>query len=197
MLEKLTEEGCQKNGLSFRQGAALLAIGASHEEDYKALISKGYITACNYSMKDLNKKYTLSREGIEVFHALLADSHTAIASQTDDIEVLADKLREIYPKGKMEGTTYYYRCNKADIVRKLKSFFKRYGNYSHDQVFKATKAYVESFDGNLKGMRLLKYFIWKDEVKDGETIATSQLADWIENEGQTNTFNSNWALDVL
>ena len=46
-------------------------------------------------------------------------------------------------------------------------------------------------------MRILKYFIWKDEVKinsDGEKYVdeVSDLASWIENEGQEENLNTEW-----
>ena len=46
-------------------------------------------------------------------------------------------------------------------------------------------------------MRILKYFIWKDEVKvnaEGKRYIeeTSDLASWIENEGQEEELTNNW-----
>ena len=96
----------------------------------------------------------------------------------------------------MAGTSYYYRCNRADIVRKLKSFFRRYGEYTSEQIIEATQRYVASFNGNYTYLRLLKYFIWKDENKDGETLQVSQLADWIENKGSVNPSNSDWTTSL-
>ena len=49
-------------------------------------------------------------------------------------------------------------------------------------------------------MRILKYFIWKDEKKineDGERYIeeTSDLASWIENAGSENS-NQNWEVEL-
>ena len=48
-------------------------------------------------------------------------------------------MRECFPQGKMPGTAYYYRCNNAEVVKKLKKFFvqenmkmKRYLNLQRD-----------------------------------------------------------------
>lgn len=193
---QITNEACNKHGLSFNEGAALVAIAVTDDADYSNLINKGLITACNSTVQSLNRKYNISTKGREVVLEVLADSQKEILTREEAIAKLADQLKEIYPKGKMAGTSYYYRCNKTDIVRKLKSFFRRYGNYTNEQVLEATKRYVESFNGNYSYLRLLKYFIWKDEVKDGETISTSQLADWIENEGQTNTMSNDWTMEL-
>lgn len=193
---QITNEACIKHEMSFAEGVALITIATSSDKDYQKLIEKGLISACNSTIQNLNKKYNVSTKGREKVLELLADSQKEILTREEAIAKLADQLKEIYPKGKMAGTSYYYRCNKTDIIRKLKSFFRRYGNYTDEQVLDATKRYVDSFNGNYAYLRLLKYFIWKDEVKDGETISTSQLADWIENEGQINSTNNDWTMEL-
>lgn len=193
---QITNEACLKHEMSFTEGVALITIATSSDKDYQKLIEKGLISACNSTLQGLNKKYHVSTTGREKALELLADSQKEILTREEAIAKLADQLKEIYPKGKMAGTSYYYRCNKTDIIRKLKSFFRRYGNYTDEQVLDATKRYVDSFNGNYAYLRLLKYFIWKDEVKDGETISTSQLADWIENEGQVNSTNNDWTMEL-
>ena len=97
----------------------------------------------------------------------------------------------------MPGTTYYYKGNLQDIEKKLKSFKKRYGNYTDEDIIKATENYIKSFNGNYTYLKLLKYFIWKDEKRDGETIATSVLADWIENEGQEDCLSNDWTSTLV
>lgn len=194
-MTKLTDKACKKHGLLLSEGVALLAIGATTDETYKTLISRGLITKANGTIQSLNRKYNATEKGIALVDELLADSEDNILIKEDNIKELADKLREIYPEGKMPGTSYYYRCNRADIIRKLKSFFRRYGEYTFEQIIEATQKYVTSFNGNYTYLRLLKYFIWKDEVKDGETLQVSQLADWIENKNSEN--NINWTSNML
>lgn len=194
-MTKLTDKACKKHGLLLSEGVALLAIGATTDETYKTLISRGLITKANGTIQSLNRKYNATEKGIALADELLADSEDNILIKEDNIKELADKLREIYPEGKMPGTSYYYRCNRADIIRKLKSFFRRYGEYTFEQIIEATQKYVTSFNGNYTYLRLLKYFIWKDEVKDGETLQVSQLADWIENKNSEN--NINWTSNML
>ena len=51
----------------------------------------------------------------------------------------------------------------------MQKFFKLYGNkYTDEQILKATQDYVSSFNGNYSYMRVLKYFILKDERKSDE-----------------------------
>lgn len=192
-MTKLTDVACRKHNLLLSEGIALLAISTTTDDTYKSLVDKGLITKANGTMQSLNRKYSATEKGIVLADELVADSEKNIAAKEDNIKELADKLRSIYPEGKMEGTSYYYRCNKADIIRKLKSFFRRYGEYTPEQIIEATQRYVSSFNGNYTYLRLLKYFIWKDENKDGETLQVSQLADWIENKNETNTNNTDWA----
>ena len=191
-MTKLTDVACKKHGLLLSEGIALLAISTTTDDTYKSLVDKGLITKANGTMQSLNRKYNATEKGIILADELIADSEENIVVKEDSIKELADKLRSIYPEGKMAGTSYYYRCNRADIVRKLKSFFRRYGEYTTEQIIEATQRYVNSFNGNYTYLRLLKYFIWKDENKDGETLQVSQLADWIENKNEVNTTNSDW-----
>ena len=195
-MAKLTDKACKKHGLLLSEGLALLAISTTTDETYRSLVSKGLITKANGTMQALNRKYSATDAGIVLADELLADSEENIVVREDEIKELAEKLREIYPEGKMPGTSYYYRCNRADIVRKLKSFFRRYGDYTPEQIMEATQRYVASFNGNYTYLRLLKYFIWKDENKDGETLQVSQLADWIENKGQVNSTNADWTTNL-
>lgn len=191
-MTKLTDVACKKHGLLLSEGMALLAISTTTDDTYNSLVDKGLITKANGTMQSLNRKYSATEKGIVLADELIADSEKNIADKEDSIKELADKLRSIYPEGKMEGTSYYYRCNKADIIRKLKSFFRRYGEYTSEQIIEATQRYISSFNGNYTYLRLLKYFIWKDENKDGETLQVSQLADWIENKNETNANNTDW-----
>lgn len=195
-MAKLTDKACKKHGLLLSEGLALLAISTTTDETYRSLVSKGLITKANGTMQALNRKYSATDAGIVLADELLADSEEDIVVREDEIKELAEKLREIYPEGKMPGTSYYYRCNRADIVRKLKSFFRRYGDYTPEQIMEATQRYVASFNGNYTYLRLLKYFIWKDENKDGEILQVSQLADWIENKGQVNNTNADWTTSL-
>lgn len=195
-MAKLTDVACKKHGLLLSEGIALLAISTTTEDTYKLLVNKGLITKANGTMQSLNRKYNATEKGITLADELIADSEENIVAKEDNIKELADKLRSIYPEGKMVGTSYYYRCNRADIVRKLKSFFRRYGEYTPEQIIEATQRYVNSFNGNYTYLRLLKYFIWKDENKDGEVLSISQLADWIENKNEVNATNPDWVTQL-
>ena len=191
-MTKLSSSACSMHNLDFSEGLALLAVVATDDKNYETLIDRGLISKANSTLRELNKKYHASDKGVALANELVADSEEAIIAKKDEIKELAIKLMEIYPEGKMPGTSYYYRGNKADIIKKLKSFYKRYGTeYTSTQIIEATKKYIQSFNGNYTYLKLLKYFIWKDEIRDREVIQTSILADYLEN--KNTTINNNWS----
>lgn len=120
----------------------------------------------------------------------------------DRLDKLVKQLMDLFPKGKKEGTSVYWKGNLKDNKLKLQKFFKLYGNtYTDDQIISATKKYVESFNGNYSYMRALKYFIWKDEKKlgsDGKYYVeeVSDLASYIENEDTVNTSSDGWTTEL-
>lgn len=197
MIVNVDDKVCEANGITKDEAFILAAIQYGTEDMYNHLIKEGYITKINSSCYELNKKYTITNRGINLFSDIVLNSDRNITESSNSISELASKLREIYPTGKMPGTTYYYKGNLQDIEKKLKSFKKRYGNYTDEDIIKATENYIKSFNGNYTYLKLLKYFIWKDEKRDGETIATSVLADWIENEGQEDCLSNDWTSTLV
>lgn len=150
-------------------------------------IEKGFISKRYFDGKTVKEGYFLTQKGIDFIENIILES-----DKDDSIEVdfnnLATKLRELYPEGKKPGTNYYWRDNNPTIVKKLKVFFKRYGNYSQEQIIDATKRYVESFNNNQNYMQLLKYFIWKNKADGSED---SELLNYLENTEIIN-LNSDW-----
>ena len=191
---------CEKYNLTAQQVFILLALQCQNDKLYEDLIEKGLITKCNCSLFELNKKYSVINKGINLCNSVLLDS-SKDAKKTINIvnlrcQNLAIKLRDIYPKGKMPGTSYYYKGNIEDIRKKLQSFFLRYPNYTDEQIITATQKYINSMNGDYTYLKLLKYFIWKSEVKDGEQVVTSILSDYIENEGQEDNINNDWTSEL-
>ena len=189
----LNKQAAQQNGISIDEALLMLAIcnKVNFEEAEKSLISKGYITAeRNASFQTIG--WRLTNKGNEVLDSVIIDSDKQQESQ-DRLTTLATKLKEIFPKGKKEGTNYYWAEGVALIIRRLKLFFKKYGNdYTDEQIIQATEKYVQGFNGNYQYMRLLKYFIFKEKIGvGGEIEGDSELISYIENDGQTNT-NTEW-----
>lgn len=182
----LSKEGCQKNNVSIGEALLLLSIHNNVDLDIaqKELIKKGYITA---DRNDLFQQvgWRLTNKGTEVIDSVIVDSDKNQKPE-DRLVQLATRLKEIFPKGKKDGTNYYWADGVALIIRRLKLFFKKYGDtYTDEQIIRAAEKYVRGFNGNYQYMRLLKYFIFKEKVgAAGEVEGDSELISYIENAGQ-------------
>ena len=182
------------NNLSLAEFGVLLYFAdrkntKSLEDLSYSLWEKGYLT------KEV-ENYSFEVHSFEKLQTILAES-TNEDSVNKRAEELADRLRSIYPKGKIPNTNYYYKSNKSDIINKLKTFFNKYGvQYTDEQIINATQKYVNSFNGNYTYLKLLKYFIWKDERLKGESVQ-SLLADFIENENVEDISNSDCTATLI
>lgn len=151
---------------------------------------------------DQNGRLMLTQRWSDELDEILLDS-TGEVDDEERLLNLAKKMRDAYPKGKMPGTAYFYRCNNREVVLKLKKFFATYGNYPDDRILDATKRYVASFNGNYKYLPLIKYFISKDKLRLGEdgqqhVSPESPLATYLENKEDSNlaTASDDWLMTV-
>lgn len=194
MTISISGEICKKYDLTFKEVLAILLVKESDDisklfndlENKGVLINDtsfgGYLIANSYDARVSN---------------ILLDSDKERQPEAR-IDKLAEEMILKFPRGKKEGTTQYFRGNKKDIILRLKKFFKLYGNsYTDEQILNATEAYVNSFNGNYSYMRVLKYFIWKDERKvdsegRGYISESSDLATYIENV-KDNNIDRDWA----
>lgn len=158
---------------------------------YNNVASKGY-TYCIKIDSNLDPiEIELTPEGTDLVESILHDSKEKINTKEESIDELVTKLRELYPKGKKEGTAYMWRDSQAVITKRIKAFFLKYGRYSNEKIITATKKYIDSFNGVYTYMQLLKYFISKKIIIDGEIEETSQLLSYIENP-EDNEINNEW-----
>ena len=190
----LNKKAAQQNGITIDEALLMLVIHnkADLERAEKALIQKGLITA---ERNDLFQQvgWRLTNKGTEVLDSVIMDSDKEQEPQ-DRLIQLATRLKEIFPKGKKDGTNYYWADGAALIVRRLKLFFKKYGNkFTDEQIIQAAEKYVQGFNGNYQYMRLLKYFIFKEKVgANGEVEGDSELISYIENAGQEENLRNDW-----
>lgn len=153
--------------------------------------------------------YKVTQHWSDVLDELLSDSSGASEKTDEQLIKLAKQLREIFPQRKMldrlgRPTPYYYRCNTSEVVRKLKKFFTIFGNIPDSDIIDATKRYVASFQGDYTGMRLIKYFILKDDVKPsedgtGHVEQISDLATFLENKDceEEDISNDEWTSKMI
>ena len=191
----LNKKAAQQNGITIDEALLMLVIHnrVDLESTEKLLIQKGFITA---ERNDLFQQvgWRLTNKGSEILESVIIDSDKQQEPQ-DKLNLLAARLKEIFPKGKKDGTNYYWADGVALIVRRLKLFFKKYGNdFTDEQIIQATEKYVQGFNGNYQYMRLLKYFIFKEKVgAGGEVEGDSELINYIENAGQEEDLKNDWA----
>lgn len=147
-----------------------------------------------YFLKDLMGN-SLTVYGKEVVENILLDSNKKIPQQDSLIET-ATRLKEIFPKGKKEGTNLYWSDGVLLIVRRLKIFFNKFGVFDGDAIISAAQKYVNSFNGDYRYMKLLKYFIYKAAVgNDRDVELTSDLLTMLEDKGETIN-NTDWSTEL-
>ena len=124
---EVSDEICKKYNLSIEEALVLIGLKYSSQEIFQKLNKERFLLDLGSSIFEEETKYKLSRKANEVLSCILAESTDVVAKRTTNIEELADKLRNVYPSGKIYNTNYYYKCNRQDIINKLKTFFKMYG----------------------------------------------------------------------
>ena len=98
-----------------------------------------------------------------------------------------ESWRELFPKGINSGG-YRYRGDKAEVIKKMIKFVNTH-DYTIEQIFQATKDYVERF--SLKGyayMQLAHYFIEKKGVGSTLSAECEGLADKSSNKGEEQNY---------
>lgn len=184
-----------QNGLDYGEFCVLLGcyLGKSIEEStIRSLGKKGLLGYNDVTDKMYPSDFFVTKEGTEMLEGILADTKLE-KKKIDRFDSLAEDLINIFPKGRKEGTNYLWRDSKLSIARRLKTLVVKYKvDFTDEAAIKATKSYVESFNGCYRTMRLLKYFIFKVEVKDGHEEFTSELLARIENQNQIDEERTDW-----
>lgn len=183
----INKDVLEKNNLSMDEFLVLLLTynKANIQEVKQSLVEKGL---ADFSVFD--DELVISSTTKDLITSITIDSDVKVLSKDKEFRELADKLKELFPKGKKAGTTYMWRDSTAVIARKLKTLVVKYDyQFTEEQAIKATKAYVESFNGDYTYMQLLKYFILKS-LPDGEI--KSDFMSYIDNEGQEDELSDNW-----
>lgn len=160
-----------------------------------SLIAKGFANRDLFS----KNKIVISDKIKDLISTIVIDSDKNVIDADSEYTNLAVKLREIYPSGRKAGTTYMWRGTTTEVAKKLKTLVVKYGfSLNAEKVIKATKEYVNSFNGNYKYMQLLKYFILKSvRDADGNVEIKSELMSLIENEGQLDNQKEEWTSTLL
>lgn len=173
----LDEKTCLKNKLTLQEALIATAVSMGN---YKSVFD------------NMINRHVLGIMGQSVDSKWKDTIKNLMDAEDERFETLATKVQECFPKQKMmyaNGTAspFYFRCNKTEIKNKLKKFLTIYGDVSDEDIIDATKRYVASYASKgYRGMRLVKYFIMKDDRKlmaDDEVHVEeiSDLATFLEN----------------
>ena len=186
----ISDDLLDRNSLSLEELLYLILLDNQAVEE--ALVS-------SLELKGWLHEGHLTEESRQRLASLLYSNRKDSQTVSEDlrIDILTEQLMKIFPKGKKEGTPYYWKGNRKEIKEKLKKFFVYFGDtYTDAQILSAAHRYVDSFNGNYRFMRLLKYFIWKNDTKlttEGRTVEqVSELASYIENAGTESSPNNDW-----
>lgn len=141
----------------------------------------------------------ITPKGQSFIESVLAKSKIHVSS--DNLERyrdLADKMREVYPKGLKPGTNYQWRDSTAIIADRLMKLVAKYNiEFTDEEAVAATKRYIASFNGNYKYMQILKYFISKQKPVEGAPAEqNSQFLSFLQNEEST-TENQDWTANLV
>ena len=110
----IDSDACLKNGTCIGEVLLLYeyVFKVNPEGLKQPLIDKGYITNAG----DLFGRYKITEKAMNLLNNVLADS-----SVDDDTKIteLATQLKEMYPKGKKEGTNQFWTDGISLIVKRL------------------------------------------------------------------------------
>jgi hypothetical protein len=103
------------------------------------------------------------------------------------------KYNELFPTGKKQGSSVYFRTSPKELFSRFKWFFLEYPEYSWDDVIFATKKYIEHHNesDDYTYMQTSKYFIKKDDKNKSTTSNLATLCYNIAN-GDTNDMNDGY-----
>lgn len=158
-------------------------------------------------------RYLITQHWNDVVDEVLADSSGSCKKTPDELMNLAVRIQECFPKMAQPDrfgrpTKYFFRCNKREIMLSLKRFYEAYGevieDVTDDDIIDATRRYVaEGAKEGYRGMRLSKYFIFKNEQKKdedgtGHIEQVSDLMTYLENkesEEEVETNSDDWLMN--
>ena len=199
----IDEKVCIKHKMTPEEVLFALAFRISKGDTLSNMLAREILV-------DVGGQMQVTQHWSDILDEIISDSSGKVEKSDEELLALAQKMRELYPQGKMKDrygrmTPYYYRCNNGEVVKKLKKFFTIFGSVSDEDILDATKRYVASFQGNYTGMRLIKYFIIKDDVKPsedgtGHVEQISDLATFLENkesEGEEGVNNDDWTTKLI
>lgn len=158
---------------------------------FSSLEEKGFILSSIYAT-DQNTKppfqhvcYSLIEAGRRALadncvsnkNVLKTANKEAIRKRCDE---LAPKLMELYPAGKKPGTSLMWRGSSSIVSNKLQKIIENGSTFTDEEAISATKSYVGGFNGIYTNMRILPYFLSKNEIVGGEVKKSCDFMSYVE-----------------
>lgn len=106
---------------------------------------------------DKSKDFVLRKKSLSLF------------TQESNVSEWYEEWRNLFPKG-INPAGYRYRGNRQQVLTNLTKFVRKHPQYSKEQIFKATKNYINRCMRTGSYMMLAHYFINKKDV--GSTLLT-------------------------
>jgi len=160
-------------------------------DTFEDVCKRGFVEYDGFDLLNQPINLRLTDRGIEQVETVVLNSEFPTnENQEDDFTRIADKLRELYPKGRKNGTNCMWRDSTQIIAKRLKAIVKKFDiHFTEEEAVEATRKYVNSFNGDYQYMQVLKYFLLKLDKYTGEE--SSQFLSYLQNEEET-TVNTNW-----
>lgn len=147
----------KEEGLSI--GEFLVMLLGCYELDYRNCCNKLVASGIGTISVIDKTNIVLSDNSKKLVAKILMKSDALAINSGVNFEELADKLRDIYPKGNKPGTTYPWRATTEEIAQKLRVLVVRYNfKFTEEEAIRAVREYVSAFQ-EPKHMLLLKRFL--------------------------------------
>lgn len=188
----------EREGIGLDEALYLLSVYKKKPINFNT-IQKAKVENKILKFENSRDPVKITPKGQSYIESILAKSKIHVSS--DNLEryrTLADKMREIYPKGLKPGTNYQWRDSTAIIADRLMKLVAKYNiEFTDEEAVDATKRYIASFNGNYRYMQILKYFISKQKPVEGTSAEqNSQFLSFLQNEGDI-IENQDWTANLV
>lgn len=188
----------EREGIGLDEALYLLSVYKKKPINFNT-IQKAKVENKILKFENSRDPVKITPKGQSYIESILAKSKIHVSS--DNLEryrTLADKMREVYPKGLKPGTNYQWRDSTAIIADRLMKLVAKYNiEFTDEEAVDATKRYIASFNGNYRYMQILKYFISKQKPVEGTSAEqNSQFLSFLQNEGDV-IENQDWTANLV
>jgi len=142
-------------------------------------VTVGNICNINYlhSLDYIDNTGLITDKGKNLVASLFRETQKFVPATVNEIDELAKKFREYFPKG-VKTNNYPVRGNMTNIIRNIKKFKNEFPQYDDDTILKATEKYVKAkAKENYTFMKVSEYLIYKDNISLLASLCDAILED--------------------